>query len=73
MIINKILVTGAADYIGGSFTYEVLKKGFEVHGIENFINLISHNKNIIEMSKNSREYITKNFSYDILNSQEIHM
>ena len=35
---NKILVTGAAGYIGGTFTYEVLKKGFEVHGIDNFIN-----------------------------------
>ena len=38
MIKNKILVTGAAGYIGGTFTYEVLKKGFEVHGIDNFIN-----------------------------------
>ena len=35
---DKILVTGAAGYIGGTFTYEVLKKGFEVHGIDNFIN-----------------------------------
>ena len=35
---NKILVTGAAGYIGGTFTYEVLKKGFKVHGIDNFIN-----------------------------------
>tara|TARA_B100000614_G_scaffold58842_1_gene52035 strand:+ start:1347 stop:2342 length:996 start_codon:yes stop_codon:yes gene_type:complete len=38
MIKNKILVTGAAGYIGGTFTYEVLKKGFEVHGIDNFMN-----------------------------------
>ena len=38
MIKNKILVTGAAGYIGGTFTYEVLKKGFEVYGIDNFIN-----------------------------------
>ena len=38
MIKNKILVTGAAGYIGGTFTYEVLKNGFEVHGIDNFIN-----------------------------------
>ena len=35
---KKLLVTGAAGYIGGTFTYEVLKKGFEVHGIDNFIN-----------------------------------
>ena len=41
---NKILVTGAAGYIGGTFTYEVLKKGFKVHGIDNFIN--SNRENI---------------------------
>ena len=41
---NKILVTGAAGYIGGTFTYEVLKKGFKVHGIDNFIN--SNKENI---------------------------
>ena len=41
---NRILVTGAAGYIGGTFAYEVLKMGFEVHGIDNFIN--SERKNI---------------------------
>ena len=35
---NKILVTGAAGYMGGTFTYEFLKKGFEVHGMYIFIN-----------------------------------
>ena len=40
---KKLLVTGAAGYIGGTFTYEVLKKGFEVHGIDNFINSNSRN------------------------------
>ncbi len=35
---NKILVTGAAGYIGGTFAYEALCKGFEVLGIDNFIN-----------------------------------
>ena len=43
---NKILVTGAAGYIGGTFAYEVLKKGFIVHGIDSFIN---SNRNIIDI------------------------
>lgn len=34
----RLLVTGAAGYIGGTFAYEVLKRGFKVHGIDNFIN-----------------------------------
>jgi UDP-glucose 4-epimerase len=46
MIKNKILVTGAAGYIGGTFAYEVLKKGFIVHGIDSFIN---SNRNIIDI------------------------
>ena len=50
---NKILVTGAAGYIGGTFTYELLKKGFEVHGIDNFIN--SNRNNIDTFSKDFPE------------------
>ena len=50
---NKILVTGAAGYIGGSFTYEVLKNGFKVHGIDNFIN--SNRSNIDTFSKDFPE------------------
>mgnify|MGYP003330522700 FL=1 len=46
---NKILVTGAAGYIGGTFTYEALKNGFKVHGIDNFIN--SNRNNIDIFSK----------------------
>jgi len=34
----KILVTGAAGYIGGTFCYEALKRGFSVLGIDNFSN-----------------------------------
>ena len=34
----RLLVTGAAGYIGGTFAYEALKKGHEVFGIDNFIN-----------------------------------
>ena len=35
---ERILVTGAAGYIGGTFTYEALKKGYKVVGIDNFCN-----------------------------------
>ena len=50
---NKILVTGAAGYIGGTFTYEALKNGFKVHGIDNFIN--SNRNNIDTFSKDFPE------------------
>ena len=56
---NRILVTGAAGYIGGTFAYEVLKNGFKVHGIDNFIN--SNRENIDTF----RDFITK--EYDNLN------
>jgi len=35
---NKLLVTGVAGYIGSTFTYEALKKGYEVVGVDNFCN-----------------------------------
>ncbi len=34
----KILITGVAGYIGGTFAYEMLKKGFQIHGLDNFSN-----------------------------------
>ena len=34
----KILVTGSAGYIGGTFSFEALKKGHEVIGVDNFSN-----------------------------------
>lgn len=42
---NKtILITGAAGYIGGTFAYEALKKGYKVIGLDNFSN--SNKKNV---------------------------
>ena len=35
---NKLLVTGAAGYIGSTFAYEALKKGYKVIGVDNFSN-----------------------------------
>ena len=34
----KVLVTGAAGFIGGTFAYEALKKGYKVVGCDNFAN-----------------------------------
>lgn len=34
----KILVTGSAGYIGGTFSYEALKNDHEIIGVDNFIN-----------------------------------
>ena len=34
----SLLVTGAAGFIGGTFTYEALKKGYTVIGCDNFAN-----------------------------------
>lgn len=41
---KRILVSGAAGYIGGTFTYQALKSGHEVIGVDNFSN--SSEKNI---------------------------
>ncbi len=47
---NKtILITGAAGYIGGTFTYEALKRGYKVIGLDNFSN--SNKKNINQIKK----------------------
>tara|TARA_B100000963_G_scaffold189429_1_gene164851 strand:- start:142 stop:1149 length:1008 start_codon:yes stop_codon:yes gene_type:complete len=35
---SKLLVTGVAGYIGSTFAYEALKKGYEVVGLDNFSN-----------------------------------
>ena len=43
-----ILVTGAAGYIGATFTYEALKKGYYVLGLDNFSN---SNKKTLTLSE----------------------
>ena len=45
---RKILVTGAAGYIGGTFAYEALNKGISVFGIDNFLNSTKRNIDILE-------------------------
>ena len=45
---NNLLVTGCAGYIGGTFAYEALKKGYNIIGIDNFSN---SNSSIIKKLK----------------------
>ena len=49
MISKNLLVTGSAGFIGGTFAYEALKRGYEVTGIDNFIN--GSEQNIRELEK----------------------
>ena len=44
----RILVTGAAGYIGSTFSYACLEKGYEVIGIDNFINSSPKNVRTLE-------------------------
>ena len=60
----KILVTGCAGYIGGTFTYEALKKGYKVIGIDNFINSEADN---IDNLKNRFKSNFLFYEYDISN------
>ncbi|MEL0255598.1 MAG: UDP-glucose 4-epimerase GalE [Burkholderiaceae bacterium] len=53
----KILVTGCAGYIGGTFAYEALKKGYKVIGLDNFSH--SNKKNINHIKKT----FPKNFTF----------
>ena len=67
---NKLLVTGVAGYIGSTFTYEALKKGYKIIGIDNFSNsrdaivkyFLSRNLNILIILK----IYTKLFIYKYL-------
>ena len=40
---NKILITGAAGYLGSAFTFMALNRGFEIVGVDNFINSSENN------------------------------
>ena len=51
----KVLVTGAAGFIGSNLSEYLLEKGFEVIGLDNFST--GHQKNLIELNKN------KNFRF----------
>ena len=66
---NKtILVTGAAGFIGGTFAYEALKKGYKVIGLDNFSN--SSKKNIILIKKTFPKHFTF-YEIDLLDNNLI--
>ena len=44
----RILVSGSAGYIGATFCYEALKKGYEVIGFDNYQNSSEHNIKLIK-------------------------
>ena len=69
---EKILVTGAAGFIGGTFTYEALKKGYKVHGIDNFSNSTDKNINIFNTKFLENFTFTKlDLANDILELRKI--
>lgn len=63
---KKILITGCAGYIGGTFCYEALKNNYEVLGIDNFIN--STDKNIKSFEKKFSKF--KFINLDLSVAQE---
>ena len=66
---NKtILITGAAGYIGGTFAYEALKRGYKVIGLDNFSN--SNKKNIILIKKTFPKHFTF-YEIDLLDNNLI--
>ena len=54
---KKILVTGCTGYIGGTFCYEALKKGFKIIGIDNLSN--SHQS----IAETFKKKFTNNFHF----------
>ena len=46
----NIFVTGCSGYIGGTFTYEALKEGHTIYGLDNFIN---SKEDVVEKISNS--------------------
>ena len=72
MLKNRILITGAAGFIGGTFTYEVLKSGYKVHGIDNFSNSTRKNINLFHKEfLNNFTFSELDLSLDIDELQKI--
>ena len=65
---NNLVITGVAGYIGSTFTYQALKKGYEIIGIDNFSN--SNDGIIKEFSRKYPHQFTFKQS-DIKNQSEI--
>lgn len=66
-------IPGCRELVVEGYNGYTFKKQSSKDIIDKLSYIIDNKMNIREMSKNSREYITKNFSYDILNSQIKHI
>ena len=66
-------IPGCRELVVEGYNGYTFKKQSSKDIIDKLSYIIDNKINIREMSKNSREYITKNFSYDILNSQIKHI
>ena len=53
---KNILVTGSAGYLGSPFCYDLLKMGYRVIGIDNYLN--SNERNTKELAKHFKERFT---------------
>ena len=63
----KIFVTGCSGYIGGTFSYEALKKGHIVYGIDNFVNS-TKDKEKITIETNRYAILLKNIKINNKNN-----
>ncbi len=61
---KNIVITGCAGYIGGTFLYEALKKGFNVLGMDNFSNSKPETIELIKEKYNSFKFIELDISSD---------
>ena len=67
---KKILVTGVAGYIGGTFTYEALRKGYKVVGLDNFSN---SNEKIVTYFLQNYPHQFKFIELDLQNQTELNL
>tara|TARA_B100000963_G_scaffold281082_1_gene249545 strand:- start:703 stop:1698 length:996 start_codon:yes stop_codon:yes gene_type:complete len=59
----KLIISGCAGYIGATFTYEALKKGYSVIGIDNLSNSNLNNINKIKkIHRNNFTFLNENIS-----------
>ena len=65
----KIFVTGCSGYIGGTFSYEALKKGHIVYGLDNFVNS-TKDKEKITIETNRYAILLKNIKINNKNKNK---
>ncbi len=63
--INKLLVTGSAGFIGSTFCYEALKRGFEVMGMDNYSNSNKSSTEILKSYSNKFSFCELDLSTNL--------